>query len=77
MNITRKCAHCGREFSPQSGSQKYCCEQCADTAKQNKKKQKREMFKAIEPMAMVQCQEYLTLQMQPSSWVALAITFTS
>ena len=60
MNITRKCAHCGREFSPQSGSQKYCCEQCADTAKQNKKKQKREMFKAIEPMAMVQCQEYLT-----------------
>ena len=33
MNITRKCAHCGKEFTPQSGSQKYCCEQCADTAK--------------------------------------------
>ena len=60
MNKNRICAHCGKEFSPQSGSQKYCCEQCADTAKQNKKKQKREMFKAIEPMAMVQCQEYLT-----------------
>ena len=60
MNITRKCAHCGKEFTPQSGSHKYCCEQCADAAKQSKKKQKREMFKAIEPMAMVQCQEYLT-----------------
>ena len=60
MDITKKCAHCGKEFTPQSGSQKYCCEQCADTAKQNKKKQRREMFKAIEPMAMVQCQEYLT-----------------
>ena len=34
MNITRKCAHCGKEFTLQSGSQKYCCEQCADTAKQ-------------------------------------------
>ena len=60
MNVTRKCAHCGKEFTPQSGCQKYCCEQCADTIKQNKKKQKREMFKAIEPMAMAQCQEYLT-----------------
>ena len=60
MMNTRICAHCGKEFAPQSGSQKYCSEQCADTAKQNKKKQKREMFKAVEPMAIVQCQEYLT-----------------
>lgn len=60
MNRSRICVLCGKEFTPQFGSQKYCCEQCADTAKQNKKKQKREMFKAIEPMAMVQCQEYLT-----------------
>lgn len=60
MNRNRICAHCGKEFVPKTGSQRYCCELCADTAKQCKKKQKREMFKAIEPMAMVQCQEYLT-----------------
>ena len=33
MRKTRKCAFCGKEFTCNSGSQKYCSEHCAEAAK--------------------------------------------
>ena len=33
MRKTRKCAFCGKEFTCNSGSQRYCSEQCAEAAK--------------------------------------------
>lgn len=33
MRKTRKCAFCGKEFTCNSGSQRYCSEQRAEAAK--------------------------------------------
>lgn len=33
MKTTKKCAFCGRMFTPNSGMQKYCTVHCADEAK--------------------------------------------
>ena len=38
MRKTRKCAFCGKEFTCNSGSQRYCSEQCAEAAKVQRKK---------------------------------------
>ena len=38
MGKTRKCAFCGKEFTCNSGSQRYCSEHCAEAT--IKKKQK-------------------------------------
>ena len=41
MRKTKKCAFCGKEFTCNSGSQRYCSEQCAEAAKAQHKKKKK------------------------------------
>lgn len=60
MKKTRKCAFCGREFSPNSGMQKYCSVGCADEAKKERKKRNGDFIKAAEPVIGLRQQEYLT-----------------
>ena len=60
MRKTRKCAFCGKEFTCNSGSQKYCSEHCAETAKAQRKKKQQEFIKAVEPVIDIASQEYLT-----------------
>ena len=50
MKKTRKCAFCGREFTPNSGMQKYCSVGCADEAKKERKKRNEDFIKAVEPV---------------------------
>ena len=37
MKTTKKCAFCGRMFTPNSGMQKYCTVHCADEAKKRRR----------------------------------------
>ena len=60
MPKTRKCAYCGKVFTTNSGKQKYCSEECAEQAKETKKKRQRDFLRAIEPVMELQQQEYLT-----------------
>ena len=60
MTKTRKCAHCGKVFTTNSGMQKYCSEECATAAKETKKKRQRDFLRAVEPVMELQQQEYLT-----------------
>ena len=60
MKKTRKCAFCGREFTPNSGMQKYCSVGCADEAKKERKKRNEDFIKAVEPVIGLKDQEYLT-----------------
>ena len=60
MPKTRKCAFCGKVFVPNSGTQKYCSEECADQAKETRKKRQRDFLRAVEPAMELQQQEYLT-----------------
>lgn len=60
MRKTRKCAFCGKEFTCNSGSQKYCSEHCAEAAKAQRKKKQRDFIKAVEPVIDIASQEYLT-----------------
>ena len=60
MPKTRKCAYCGKVFTTNSGMQKYCSEECAEQAKENKKKRQRDFLRAVEPVSELQQQEYLT-----------------
>ena len=60
MPKTRKCAYCGKVFTTNSGMQKYCSEECAEQAKETKKKRQRDFLLAIEPVMELQQQEYLT-----------------
>ena len=60
MRKTRKCAFCGKEFTCNSGSQKYCSEHCAETAKAQRKKKQQAFIKAVEPVIDIASQEYLT-----------------
>ena len=60
MTKTRKCAHCGKVFTTNSGMQKYCSEECATAAKETKKKRQRDFLRAVEPVTEVQQQEYMT-----------------
>ena len=54
MRKTRKCAFCGKEFTCNSGSQKYCSEHCAEAAKaQRKKKRKRLGITVFQPRLKV------------------------
>ena len=50
MKKTRKCAFCGREFTANSGVQKYCSVSCADEAKRERKKRNGDFLKAAEPV---------------------------
>ncbi len=60
MPKTRKCAYCGKVFTTNSGMQKYCSEECAEQAKETKKKRQRDFLRAVEPVMEFQQQEYLT-----------------
>ena len=60
MPKTRKCAYCGKVFTTNSGMQKYCSEECAEQAKETKKKRNRDFLRAVEPVMELQQQEYLT-----------------
>ena len=60
MSKTRKCAYCGNVFTTNSGMQKYCSEECAEQAKETKKKRQRDFLRAVEPVMELQQQEYLT-----------------
>ena len=60
MPKTRKCAYCGKVFTTNSGMQKYCSEECAERAKETKKKRQKDFLRAVEPVMELQQQEYLT-----------------
>ena len=60
MRKTRKCAFCGREFTCNSGSQRYCSEHCAEAAKAQRKKRQQDFLKAVQPVIDIASQEYLT-----------------
>lgn len=60
MKKTRRCAFCGREFTANSGMQKYCSVVCADEAKKERKKRNGDFLKAVEPVIGLREQEYLT-----------------
>ena len=59
MPKTRKCAYCGKVFTTNSGMQKYCSEECAEQAKETKKKRQRDFLRAVEPVSELQQQGYL------------------
>ena len=60
MPKTRKCAYCGKVFTTNSGIQKYCSEECAEQAKESRKRKQKDFFRSVEPMMELQQQEYLT-----------------
>ena len=60
MPKTKKCAYCGKVFTTNSGMQKYCSEECAEKAKESKKKRQRDFLRSVEPVMELQQQEYLT-----------------
>ncbi len=60
MRKTRKCAFCGKEFTCNSGSQRYCSEHCAEVAKAQRKKRQQDFLKAVQPVIAIASQEYLT-----------------
>lgn len=60
MKKIRKCAFCGREFTANSGMQKYCSVNCADEAKKERKKRNGDFLKSVEPVIGLREQEYLT-----------------
>ena len=60
MRTTRKCAFCGKEFTCNSGSQRYCSEHCAEAAKAQRKKRQQDFLKAVQPVIDIASQEYLT-----------------
>ena len=60
MSKSRKCALCGKMFVPNSGTQKYCSEECAEQAKESRKRKQKDLFRAVEPVMELQQQEYLT-----------------
>ena len=60
MRKTRKCAFCGKEFTCNSGTQRYCSEHCAEAAKAQRKKRQQDFLKAVQPVIDIASQEYLT-----------------
>ena len=60
MRKTRKCAFCGKEFTCNSGSQRYCSEHCAEAAKVQRKKRQQDFLKAVQPVIDIASQEYLS-----------------
>ena len=60
MRKTRKCVFCGKEFTCNSGSQRYCSEQCAEAAKAQRKKRQQDFLKAVQPVIDIASQEYLS-----------------
>lgn len=60
MRTQWKCENCGKVFAVRSGNQRYCCEACAEQAKQNRKKRRNDFINAVEPLIDLQNQEYLS-----------------
>ena len=64
MRKTRKCAFCGKEFTCNSGSQRYCSEHCAEVAKSQRKKKQQNFLKAVQPVidiaSLGECEILLT-----------------
>ncbi len=60
MRKTRKCAFCGKELTCNTGSQRYCSEQCAEAAKAQRKKRQQDFLKAVQPVIDIASQEYLS-----------------
>lgn len=60
MRTQRKCENCGKVFTVRSGNQRYCCEACAEQAKQNRRKRRNDFINAVEPLIDLQNQEYLS-----------------
>ena len=60
MRKTRKCAFCGKKFTCNSGSQRFCSEHCAEAAKAQRKKRQQDFLKAVQPVIDIASQEYLT-----------------
>ena len=60
MRKTRKCAFCGKEFTCNSGSQRYCSEHCAEAAKAQRMKRQQDFLKAVQPVIDIASQEYLS-----------------
>ena len=60
MGKTRKCAFCGKEFTCNSGSQRYCSDHCTEAAKAQRKKRQRDFLRAVQPVIDIASQEYLT-----------------
>ena len=60
MRPTRKCEFCGKTFVPRIGMQKYCSEECQAEAKRLRKKRQQDLINGIEPIMVLQHQEYLT-----------------
>lgn len=60
MRPTRKCEFCGKTFVSRSGMQKYCSEECQAEAKRLRKKRQQDLINGIEPIVVLQHQEYLT-----------------
>lgn len=60
MRKTRKCAFCGKEFTCNSGSQRYCSEHCAEAAKAQRKKRQHDFLRAVQPVIDIASQEYLS-----------------
>ena len=60
MRKTRKCVFCGKEFTCNSGSQRYCSEHCAEAAKAQRKKRQQDFLKAVQPVIDIASREYLT-----------------
>ena len=44
MPKTRKCAYCDKVFTTNSGIQKYCSEECAEQAKESRKRKQKDFF---------------------------------
>lgn len=60
MRNQRKCQHCGKTFAVRSGTQKYCCEACATSAKEVRRKRREDFMRGVEPLADLQQQEYFS-----------------
>ena len=60
MRTQRKCENCGKVLVIRSGNQRYCCEACAEQAKQNRKKRRNDFINAVEPLIDLHNQEYLS-----------------
>ena len=60
MKRMKICAFCGTEFVPNCGTQRYCCEECAAKAKQQRKVRQRDFLMDATPLMDIQSAEYLS-----------------
>ena len=61
MRRRRKCLYCGKEFTASSGIQKYCSVDCAEAAKQARKRKRAHLLREVEQVVDLSQVEYLTI----------------